>query len=101
MAATTIAPGALYSFLYRRWWLAFLLLGASFVLFGLASANLVRAVMANWEFLAMYGVDAIRDGGLWQLGELILSGYFAVALYVVFKLCEKVLVERLSNAKEN
>ena len=101
MAATTAAPGALYVFLYRRWWLAFLLLGASFVLFGLASATLVRSVMSSWEFLATYGADAVRDGGLLQFGELILSGYLAVAFYIVFKLCEKVLVERLSNAKEN
>ena len=100
MAATTTASGALYLFLYRRWWLTFLLLGASFVLFGLASANLVRSVMLSWEFLATYGADAVRDGGLWQLGALVVSGYLAVAFYVVFKLCEKVLVERLSNAKE-
>ncbi len=101
MAAATVAPGALYLFLYRQWWFTFLLLGASFVLFGLASATLVRSVMSSWEFLATYGLDAVRDGGLWQLGELIFSGYLAVAFYVVFKLCEKVLVERLSNAKED
>ena len=100
MAATTTAPGALYLFLYRRWWLTFLLLGASFVLFGLASANLVRSVMLSWEFLVTYGADAVRDGGLWQFGSLVMSGYLAVAFYVVFKLCEKVLVERLSNSKE-
>ena len=101
MASITTAPSALYLFLYRRGWLTFLLLGASFVLFGLASANLIRSVMASWEFLATYGVDAVRDGGLWQFGTLVVSGYLAVAFYVVFKFCEKVLVERLSNARDN
>jgi hypothetical protein len=44
----------------------------------------------------MHGVDAVREGGLMQLVGLILSGYMAAAFYVFFKLCEKVLVERLS-----
>jgi len=47
----------------------------------------------------MYGADAVREGGLRQLIEMVLSGYFAAACYVVFKLCEKVLVERLSMSK--
>jgi hypothetical protein len=36
-------------------------------------------------------------GGLWQLIELALTGYAAIAFYLVFKLCEKVLVDRLSS----
>ena len=84
-----------YTFLLRRWWIAFLLLGISFVLGGLLTLNLLHALMANFEFLSMYGVEAVRDGGLRQLIEIVASGYFAAACYVVFKLCEKVLVERL------
>lgn len=49
----------------------------------------------------MYGGDAIRDGGLRQLVEMATSGYLAAAFYVVFKICEKVLVERLSMNKRN
>ena len=44
----------------------------------------------------MYGTDAVRDGGGRQLLESIVSGYLAAFCYVVFKVCEKVLVERVS-----
>ena len=92
-------PNAAYSrvyvFLLRRWWVAFILLGVSFVLGGLVTLNLLHVLSANFEFLAMYGAEAVREGGLRQLIEIVVSGYFAAACYVVFKLCEKVLVERL------
>ena len=87
--------GRVYLFLLRRWWLAFMLLGISFVLGGLLTLNLLHTLSANFEFLSMYGVVAVRDGGLLQLLEIAASGYLAAACYVVFKLCEKVLVERL------
>ena len=86
----------LYEFLADRWWLAFLLLGFSFVMFGLSSLNLLHLVSANIDFLVMNGLDAVRDGGLLQLVSLIALGYFAALFYVLFKLCEKVLVERLT-----
>ena len=47
----------------------------------------------------MYGVEAVREGALKQLAEIVMSGYLAAAAYVIFKLCEKVLVERLTAAK--
>ena len=86
----------LYAFLSKRWWLTFLLMGASFVMFGLVSLNLLHVLSANFEFLGMYGLDAVREGGLVQLLGLIVSGYAAAMFYVLFKLCEKVLVECLS-----
>ena len=90
----------LYAFLLRLWWLTFILMGVSFVLFGLLTLNLLHTLGANLEFLGMHGVDAVRDGGLMQLFGLIVSGYLAAAFYVLFKLCEKVLVERLSIVKK-
>ena len=87
----------IYAFLTKRWWAAFVLLGVSFVLFGLITLNLLHMLSANLEFLSSYGFDALREGGFMQLIEIIVSGYFAAACYVVFKLCEKVLVECLSN----
>jgi hypothetical protein len=89
----------LYRFLSARWWLAFILLGASFALFGVASLNLVQMLSANFEFLGRYGFVAVREGGLTQLVELVLSGYAAALFYLLFKLCEKVLVDRLSTSR--
>ena len=89
----------LHAFLFRHWWLTFLSLGVSFVLFGALSLNLLHTLSANFDFLSMYGVEAVRDGALKQLAEIVMSGYLAAAAYVIFKLCEKVLVERLTAAK--
>ncbi len=93
------AYGRLYQTLSRRWWLALLLMGASFVLFGLSTLNLLHLLSANVNFLVMNGIDAVRDGGLWQLISLIGLGYFAAVCYVVFKLCERVLVDKLTYEK--
>ena len=94
-----MAYSRVYRFLLRRWWLAFILMGVSFVLFGLVTLNLLHTLGANLEFLATYGFEALREGGLQQLVELVVSGYAAAAFYVLFKLCEKVLVERLATRK--
>jgi hypothetical protein len=83
-----------YVFLPRRRWVAFVLFGISFVLGGLLTLSLLHALRANVEFLSMYGVVALRDGGVWQLLEIVAPGCFAAACYEVFKLCERVLVER-------
>ncbi len=91
----------LYVVLKRHAWATFLLLGVSFVLGSMLTLNLLHTLMANFEFLSMYGVEAVRDGGLLQLLEIVASGYFAGACYVVFKVCEKVLVERVIMNKDN
>ena len=90
---------AVYAFLSRWWWITFILMGVNFVLFGMMSLNLLHSLGANLEFLGMHGVDAVREGGLMQLIGLIAMGYAAALFYVLFKLCEKVLVERLCVAK--
>jgi len=92
--------GRLYRFLWRRWWLTFVLLGVSFVLFGFVTLNLLQMLGANLEYLGMYGLMAAREGGIEQLLGILGSGYFAAACYVVFKLCEKVLVERAAAGRD-
>jgi hypothetical protein len=91
----------LFRLLVRRWWLALLVMGFSFVLFGMASLNLLSMLQANFRFLANYGIDAVREGGLIQLAEIALYGYLAAAFYVVFKACEKALVFRLTHYDED
>ena len=90
----------LFRLLLRHWWLALLVMGASFVLFGLASLNLVAMLQANLSFLLRYGADAVGEGGLVQLAELGFYGYVAAVFYIVFKVCEKALVERLTHRNE-
>ncbi len=91
----------LFKLLLRRWWLALLLMGASFVAFGFASLNLLTLLQANLRFLAEYGVEAVREGALAQLFELVVYGYAAACFYVVFKVCEKALVWRITHHDED
>ena len=92
-------PSRLYVFLSAHWWVAVLLLGVSFMLFGLVSLNLLELVSANFSFLRAHGLDAVREGALLQLAELIVSGYSAALFYLLFKLCERVLVDRVCTAR--
>ncbi len=92
-------PSRLYRFLAARWWLTLILLGASFVLFGVMSLNLVTMLAANIAFLREHGLVAVQEGALRQLAELLVSGYAAALFYLVFKLCERVLVDALSTAR--
>jgi hypothetical protein len=94
-----VATTAFYRLLRRHAWLAFLLLGASFGLFGLMTLNLFYVFGAAWDFLLANGSDAVMEGLPMELAELIVSAYAAVAFYVLFKVCEKALVARLSEGR--
>lgn len=73
----------------------FVVMGLAFFLFGASSVNLFNLFHANFELIVTHGWMAALDGGLRQLFELLCSGYFSVASYVVFKTCESSLVEHL------
>ena len=83
-----------------RLWLTFIVLGASFFAFGAGTVNLGRLLMANVHLLGDYGWQAVRDGGLRQLIELLATGYASVAAYVVFKACEHRLSDWLGHSSE-
>lgn len=95
------ADTRVFRVLLRHWWLALLVMGLSFVLFGIASLNLLALLQANLRFLFEHGVDAVRDGVLQQLLELAVYGYAAAIFYVVFKVCEKALVARITHRNED
>ncbi|OQS45917.1 hypothetical protein [Chromobacterium violaceum] len=88
------------AWLYRRPLAAFLLLGLSFLLFGASTVNLALLLQLNLRLWLDAGWQAAMDGALRQLGELLLSGYAAMAAYIVFKCCEKALVDRLTRRDE-
>lgn len=89
----------LYLWLTRHAVACFVLMTLSFVVFGLLSLDLVKLVSANAGFLWRAGWDGIVEGGLAQLLELSASAVAAIASYLVFKLCEHVLVDRLAQRR--
>ena len=71
----------------------FAVMVVSFIAFGLLTLDLVRLVSANAALLSTYGWQGLQDGGLRQLLELLLSTVAAMAAWLLFKVCETVLVQ--------
>lgn len=72
-------------------------MSAAFVMFGGLSVNLVSHFFANANYLLMYQWHGLIDGGLLQLVELLFIAVVALGSYLVFKLCEHALIERLAH----
>jgi hypothetical protein len=83
-------------FLFRRPRLTFALMGALFLLFGITSVNLFVLLKANIDLFLEYGLMVVADGALEQLVDLVGSVYLSMVFYILFKVCERVLVERLT-----
>jgi hypothetical protein len=82
--------------LHRYPFLTFILCGVSFGLFGLVSLDLARLLKANLMLFLDYGTMVIGEGAVEQLAGLILYGYLSLALFILFKTCEHILVERVT-----
>jgi hypothetical protein len=78
-----------------RAWLTFLVMGLAFFVFGVATFNLFMLLKANTDLLREYGWQAVMDGGMRQLVELLLTGYGSLAFYLVFKVCEDRLAKSI------
>ena len=79
--------------LFHRWvlsrlWLTFIVMGLSFLAFGAGTLNLIYLFQANARFIAEQGWQAVMDGALLQLVELVVTGAISMAAYIVFKTCE-------------
>ena len=79
-----------------RWWLLFFLCGVFFLLFGITSYNLFALLTANFNLFLNYGWMVAEDGGLRQLFELLGLLYLSLIFWVLFKLCETLLVRGLT-----
>ena len=79
-----------------RRWLAFLVMGLAFFVFGVGSLNIFMLLKANLDFIASYGWRALMDGAARQFVELVVTGYLSMAAYVVFKACELRLAHDLA-----
>ncbi len=80
---------------YCHWSITLLLMCISVFIFATASVNIFVLLKANLSLIVKHGVQALHDGALLQLGELLLSSVVSAVFYVIFKACERVLVEKL------
>lgn len=85
------------AWLRRQRWACFGLMTLSFIAFGLLTLDLVRLVTANAAFLFDNGWQGLLDGGLTQLLELLASCVGAMAAWLLFKLCETLLIQSLTH----
>jgi hypothetical protein len=84
------------AWLRRRRWACFALMTLGFVTFGLLTLDLVRLLGSNASFLFDNGWQGLLDGGLRQLLELLASCVGAMAAWLLFKLCETLLIQSLT-----
>lgn len=75
--------------------LTLFLMGLFALGFGIISLNIFAMLHANFGLISRHGAMALLDGALLQLIELVLYGYLALVLYVMFKACEFILVRRM------
>ncbi|WP_342616723.1 hypothetical protein [Rhodoferax sp. GW822-FHT02A01] len=85
----------LYPWFRRHRASCFAIMTVGFVLCGALSLDLVRLFTLNGELLWMHGWQAVMDGGLMQLAELLVKALAANGSYLVFKCCEHALVHSL------
>jgi hypothetical protein len=89
-------PPSAVRFLFRHPKFTFAVMGLFFLLFGFTSVNLFVLLKLNIDLFLDYGLMVIADGALQQLFELVGSAYLSMVFYVLFRLCERVLVMRLT-----
>jgi len=93
------APQRWVTFLFRHPAVTFVLMGAFFLLFGVTSVNLFVLLKQNIDLFLEYGLMVIEDGALRQLLELLGSAYLSMLFWLLFRLCERIIVERMIRAR--
>ncbi|MDA7088440.1 hypothetical protein PH586_18830 [Pseudomonas sp. SA3-5] len=89
--------GSFYLWLHRHRLVSFLLMTVSFLVFGYLTIDLVQLLSSNAAFIVRHGWLALMSGGLLQFAELTLTALLAMACYLLFRLCEHALLQRLSS----
>jgi len=84
------------AFLRRHLLLAFLLMGAFFLLSGVMSIDLYVVLKANVDLFRKYGAQAIDDGALRQLVEILGTAISSIVFFVLFVMCERIVVDHLT-----
>lgn len=78
--------------------LTFVLMGVFFLLSGITSINIYVVLMANIELFQKYGAQVIEDGALWQLAGILGTVVMSVAFFVLFLICERIVVDHLTTS---
>jgi len=97
MSLPARAQALFHRLVLRRVSTSFVVLGLSFLGFGIVTVNLATLLKLNLDLVVQYGWQALMDGAAQQLLELLLSGYASMAFYIVFKACEYRLVHGLAD----
>jgi hypothetical protein len=84
------------AFLRRHQLLTFILMGAFFLLSGISSIDLYVVLRANIELFQKYGTAVIDDGALQQLFEILGMLALSVLFFILFIVCERIVVDRLT-----
>jgi hypothetical protein len=78
-----------------NWVVTLIVMCLSALAAGISSYNLFVFFQANFRFIAENGLYALQEGALEQLFTLCVYGLLSMVSYIVFKSCEKILVEKL------
>lgn len=72
-----------------------LVMMVSVLIFGLSTYNLFAFYKANVTYIAENGWMGVIDGGGEQFLLLTLNGAVGIVFYIIFKACEKALVDKI------
>lgn len=76
--------------------LTFLVMAAAFAGFSLETIEIFHLLSANLEFIARHGALALMEGAGRQFVGLLASLAVGLVCYLVFKACERILVDRMT-----
>lgn len=87
----------LFDWMVRHSKLTFILMSFAFIAFGFLSLDIVMYAVANANYLLTHKWAAFVDGGAQQLIEIWMKTLVALGFYLLFKLCEHALIERIAH----
>ena len=80
---------------YIHWSVTMLIMCVAAFIFTVSSYNLFFLLQANLRFIAEHGLLALQEGALVQLIELTGLSLVSAVFYIIFRACERVLVDGL------
>lgn len=72
-----------------------LVMFVSVAMFGLISLNLFLDLEHNTQLVLTNGWQALLDGAAMEYGTIALYGTLSLCFYILFKACEKALVDHI------